>query len=190
MAEGLFELAQTLSKSGTVKPRNRELAILKLASVIKAPYIAFCHRDTASRLGISDGQWHQGLAGQIPEGLSEEERLVYRLGRILLLATEPLSEDIWQDAIGVVSKVEFVGIVHVVGAYRWVSLLDLVHAELAWAGGKLIYLGPVHNPSTYTTALLYTIYATGLAVNDSSSYSNRLGDVLSCSSLIDVIKSA
>lgn len=136
MAEGLFELGKTLSNSGTVKPRNRELAILGLASVIKAPYIAFCHRDMASKLDITDEQWDQGLAGQTPEGLSEQERLVYRLGRTLPLATEPLDEGTWQEALTVMTKVELVGIVHVVSAYRWVSLLDLVHADPNWHGSQ------------------------------------------------------
>lgn len=134
MAEGLFELGKTLSDSGTVKPRNRELAILGLASIIKAPYIAFCHREIGSRLGLSEEQWNQGLAGNIPQGLNEEEQLVYRLGRTLPLTTEPLDEATWQEVLAKMSKIEFVGVVHVVSAYRWVSLLDLVHADPKWHG--------------------------------------------------------
>lgn len=129
MAQQFFEVAKTMYGPTTVKPRNRELAILGLASFLDVPYIDYCHRPLAAKFGISAEQWQEGLGGSTPTGLAPEEAMAYRLGRLLTQLTGPLDDATFREATAVLTKAEIVGIVHTVAGYRWVALLDHVNGE-------------------------------------------------------------
>lgn len=113
----------------TVKPRNRELAVLGLASVLDVPYIDYCHRPLGLKFGIEPAQWLEGLAGRVPQGLTTEEAMAYRLGRIFTTLTGPLDDATWKEATACMDKAQIVGIIHTVAGYRWVALLDHVNGE-------------------------------------------------------------
>ncbi|GLA47458.1 hypothetical protein CBS147343_4982 [Aspergillus niger] len=124
-----FEMAKTLYAPGTVKPRNRELAILGLSSVLDVPYVDYCHRKIGSKCGLSHEQFEDALAGKVPADLSAEEAMAYRLGRILTDLKTPLDDATWKEAVSVMGKSELVGIAHTVAGYRWVSLLDQINGD-------------------------------------------------------------
>lgn len=132
MTRQFFEVAKSIYTTD-VKPRNRELATLGLASLLNAPYIAFCHRDVAAKVGLSPDQHRDAMAGKLPEGLNPEEQLAYRLGRILTQLNGPLDDATFAEvrASGM-AKEEFVGIVHTIAGYRWIALLDQVNADSRW----------------------------------------------------------
>lgn len=135
MARQFFEVAKTIYTKGEVKPRNRELAILGLASVLKVPYVRYCHGEgegAAIKAGLSHEQARQGLAGDIPDGLSEEEQLVYRLGRVLTTLNGPLDNATFHEVETKLSKTEFVGLVHTIAGYRWIALLEQVNGDPRW----------------------------------------------------------
>lgn len=115
-----------------MKPRNRELAIIGLASVLRVSYVILCHRHVARKVGLTEEQFEDGIAGKVPQDLSDEEALAYRLGRILTTLQGPLDEATWREVTEKMSKTEFMGIVHTVAGYRWVSLLDQVNADTRW----------------------------------------------------------
>jgi 4-carboxymuconolactone decarboxylase len=127
VAQRFFDVAKTVYKA--VSPRNRELAILGLCSILDAPYIAYCHRSIAGQLGITNDQYEHGIVGQIPGGLNEEEIMAYRLGRILTALTGPLDDSIWRDITSKMDKAQVVGIIHTIAGYRWVALLEQVNGE-------------------------------------------------------------
>ncbi|KAL2758199.1 hypothetical protein ACRALDRAFT_1080135 [Sodiomyces alcalophilus JCM 7366] len=131
VAQQFFEVAKSIYTSD-VKPRNRELAILGLASVLRVPYVIMCHRQVAQKVGLTPEQFEDGVAGKVPRDLSDEEALAYRLGRILTSLNGPLDEATWREVAEKMSKTEFIGIVHTVAGYRWVSLLDQVNADSRW----------------------------------------------------------
>ncbi|ROT41234.1 hypothetical protein SODALDRAFT_376932 [Sodiomyces alkalinus F11] len=131
VAKQFFEVAKSIYASG-VKPRNRELAIIGLASVLRVPYVALCHRAVAPKVGLTPEQFEDGIAGKVPRDLSEEEALAYRLGRILTSLNGPLDEETWREVTEKMSKTEFIGIAHTVAGYRWVSLLEQVNADSRW----------------------------------------------------------
>jgi len=112
-----------------VKPRNRELAILGLSSILDVPYVVYCHRGVAEHVGLTKEQYDEGLGGKVPQGLTEEEEMAYRVGRILTAQTGPLDDQTWQDITSKMDKTEFVGILHVISGYRWVSLLEQANGE-------------------------------------------------------------
>ncbi|KAJ5715855.1 uncharacterized protein N7483_013036 [Penicillium malachiteum] len=124
-----FEVAKTLYAPGTVKPRNRELAILGLSSVLEVPYITYCHRKIGSKCGLSHEQFEDALAGKVPADLSAEEAMAYRLGQILTDLKTPLDDATWKEAVSVMGKSELVGIAHTVAGYRWVALLDQINGD-------------------------------------------------------------
>ncbi|KAK7983233.1 hypothetical protein PG989_010635 [Apiospora arundinis] len=129
VAQQFFEVAKTMYQPTAVQPRHRELAILGLASVLDVPYVAYCHRPLCAKLGISDAQYDQGLAGTTPEGLSVDDAMAYRLGRVLTELKAPLGGDMFKEAVEALGKTEVVGIVHTIAGYRWVALLDHVNGE-------------------------------------------------------------
>jgi 4-carboxymuconolactone decarboxylase len=128
VVQAFFEVARAVY--GSVTPRNRELAVLGLCSILDAPYVVYCHRRVANKAGITDEQYECGLAGDVPNGLTEEEAMAYRLGRTFTSLTAPLDELTWRNAISKLDRAQVVGIIHVIGGYRWVALLEQVN------GGK------------------------------------------------------
>lgn len=130
VARQFFEVAKTIYTKGEVKPRNRELAILGLASVLDTPYIRYCH--DGAKAGFTHEQVEECLAGRVPPGLSEEEQLAYRLGRTLTTLNGPLDDATFQEVSAKMSKTEFVGLVHTISGYRWIALLEQVNGDPRW----------------------------------------------------------
>lgn len=130
-ARQFFELAKLCYSPdpGAAKPRNRELAILGLTSILDVPYAIYCHRGVSEKVGLTSEQYEDGLAGRVPKGLDGEESMAYRLGRILTTLNGPLDEETWQEVTSVMEKSEFVGILHTIAGYRWVALLEQVNGE-------------------------------------------------------------
>lgn len=83
----------------------------------------------AAKVGLTAEQYTDGLAGQVPKDLTEEESMAYRLGCILTTLNGPLDDATWQEVTSVMEKSEFVAILHTVAGYRWVSLLEQVNGE-------------------------------------------------------------
>ncbi|KAK4107382.1 hypothetical protein N656DRAFT_741989 [Canariomyces notabilis] len=124
-----FELAKIAYRPDNVKPRNRELAIMGLCSILNVPYVVYSHRGVAEHAGLTKEQYDEGLKGKVPQGLTEEEEMAYRLGRILTVQTRPLDDQTWQEITAKVNKTEFVGILHVIAGYRWIALLEHANGE-------------------------------------------------------------
>jgi 4-carboxymuconolactone decarboxylase len=122
-------MAKVVYRPGTVKPRNRELVVLGLVSIVNAPYAIYCHRHVGHKAGLTEDQIADAMAGKVPEGLNAEEKLSYRLGRELTTLNGPLSEELWQEVMSTMSKEEFVGIAHTVAGYKWVTLLENCNAD-------------------------------------------------------------
>jgi alkylhydroperoxidase family enzyme len=117
-----------------VKPRNRELAVLGLASVLDVPYVVYCHRRVAAKFGVTDEQYQDGLDGKVPQGLTEEEGMAYRLGRILTTITGRLDDATWEEATSKMDKAQIAGVVQTVSGYRWVAMLEQVNGDTRrWA---------------------------------------------------------
>lgn len=127
VVQPFFAVGKTLYNPAVCKPRNRELAILALSSLVRIPLIVLEHRLLCGQLGITDEQYEEGLAGKVPAGLSEEEEMVYRLARELVMLDRPLDSTTWKQATEKMAKAELVGVVHVVGGYRWITLLAQVN---------------------------------------------------------------
>ena len=94
-------MARVTTDPNSVKPKNRELAILGLLSVVRAPFVRYSHGLIAlHKEGITEEQYETGLKGSTPVGLSEEEGAAYRLGRTLAELKGPMDDETWDDAVG------------------------------------------------------------------------------------------
>ncbi|KAI1264007.1 AhpD-like protein [Xylariaceae sp. FL1019] len=124
-----FALAKACYDPEAVDPRNREIAIMAFSSVISVPYVVYCHRPCADKVGLSDEQYDAGLQGNVPDGLTEKEQFVFQLGRTLATLTSRLDDETWQKATSTIGKAELVGITHIIAAYKWVALLAQVNGD-------------------------------------------------------------
>ena len=68
-------LAKACYQPSVVNTRNRELATLGLCSLIKTPYVFYCHRNVAIKLGLTAEQAEAAAAGITPKGLNDEHSM-------------------------------------------------------------------------------------------------------------------
>lgn len=94
---------------------------------MNVPYVVYCHKGVAAKVGLTDEQYQEGMAGKEPLGLTDEEAMAYRLGRILPTLTGPLDEETWQEVSSKMEKSEIVGVIHTIAGYRWVAMLEQVN---------------------------------------------------------------
>ncbi|ORY09572.1 hypothetical protein BCR34DRAFT_568124 [Clohesyomyces aquaticus] len=87
-------MAKVTFSPDSVKPRNRELAVLGMLSVISAPYVRHAHHLIALEHGITDEQYSTGLKGTVPEDLKWEGKMAYRLGNVLADLKGPLADEV------------------------------------------------------------------------------------------------
>ncbi|QRD92132.1 hypothetical protein F9C07_13368 [Aspergillus flavus] len=64
---------------------KRELAVLAVMTEYDAPYVLYAHSEIALAAGLSREQIQQAVDGMVPDGLDEQEAMVYSL--VLKLAT-------------------------------------------------------------------------------------------------------
>ena len=57
----------------TLSKRTRQVVILTVGSVWKAPYELYAHSAVAAKVGLTTEQIDSLVSGQIPYGLSEDE---------------------------------------------------------------------------------------------------------------------
>ncbi|KAI2614833.1 AhpD-like protein [Hypoxylon sp. NC1633] len=129
MCKQFFVMGKLAYGDQNIKPRNRELAIAGLCSVLDVPFVVYSHRAIAKKVGLSHEQFEVALAGKVPSGLSDEEQAAYRLGRTFTALTGRLDDDTWLELRSHLDKTEIVGLMHVIGGYRWVALLEQVNGD-------------------------------------------------------------
>lgn len=121
-----MDLSKASYMPNHIKPRNRELTVLAFISVTQVPWMRQVHGVFGTKnptLNFTPEQIQDGLAGNMPQGLDEEEQAAYRLGRVLTSLNGPLDEESWQEFSSKLSKSEIVGIANFVGVFQWLALL-------------------------------------------------------------------
>ena len=84
----------TVLFNGRIPPRDRELAILRIGWLCRAPYEWGQHVDIAKRVGLTDAQVERATQGSDAEGWSEHERAILR-GVEELIADHAMSDATW-----------------------------------------------------------------------------------------------
>lgn len=101
--------------------RERELAILSVAGVLRSDFERLAHEPAARALGLAQEQIDAVLAGRIPDGLSAEEAAAGRLARVMT-ADRTLSDEDYADGIAALGRERLAELTWLVGYYAALAL--------------------------------------------------------------------
>jgi 4-carboxymuconolactone decarboxylase len=101
--------------------RERELAILSVAGVLRSDFERLAHEPAARALGLAQEQIDAVRAGQIPDGLSADEVMVGRLARAMT-ADRTLSDAEYADGIEALGQQRLAELTWLVGYYGALAL--------------------------------------------------------------------
>ena len=99
------------------------MGILATAATFDAPYVLYCHRSTASKLGFTEEQVEDAMSGRTPKAISEEEKVSYETALILARDRKPLEDKDFDRAEKILGRAGVAGLANVVAAYLYVCIL-------------------------------------------------------------------
>jgi 4-carboxymuconolactone decarboxylase len=121
ISSAFLELAVTEQKNTSLSKRCREVIILTVGAVWRAPYELYAHCAVARRVGLSDDAVRTLAGGGLPEDLTEPEAAAHRVARALSVE-HCLDDALYRDAEallgaeGVMEAAVLTGIYHTVCA--------------------------------------------------------------------------
>jgi 4-carboxymuconolactone decarboxylase len=121
ISSAFLELAVTEQKNTSLSRRCREVIILTVGAVWRAPYELYAHCAVARQVGLSDEAVRTLAEGGLPEGITEAETLAHRVARALSVEHR-LDNALYRDAEallgaqGVMEAAMLTGIYHTVCA--------------------------------------------------------------------------
>jgi 4-carboxymuconolactone decarboxylase len=89
-----MEMGVQLLGKGTLSPRERELAVLRVGWLCRAPYEWCQHVEIAKRYGVTGEEIERATQGSAAPGWSEHEAAILR-GVEELLSDQSMSEETW-----------------------------------------------------------------------------------------------
>ncbi len=101
---------------GQIPPRERELAVLRIGWLCRAPYEWGEHVDIGKRHGLGAAEIERVTAGSSAAGWSEHERAILR-GVEELLADQALSDATWDTLAKTWSEAQMIEFAMMVGQY-------------------------------------------------------------------------
>ena len=120
---GSFLALQKMEEAHTSLPkRTRQVVILTVGSVWKAPYELYAHSAVATKVGLTAQQINSLVSGQSPDGLSEGELAAQRF-TWQLVSEHAVDGDIYAAAQEVFSDQGLVEMLVLIGCYLSVCAL-------------------------------------------------------------------
>ena len=104
-------------------PRNRKLVRLAVTAVFDVPFIKYAHERLAVKVGLSQEQVGSATEGEIPEGLTDNEAVIYITALKLAHAKGPLDKKSWQEVEGKLGKDGAARVGHAVAWFVYNSTL-------------------------------------------------------------------
>jgi AhpD family alkylhydroperoxidase len=101
--------------------RERELAILAVAGVLRCDFERLAHEPAARKAGLTQAQVNAVLSGQVPGGLSGDEALACRLAQVLT-AERNLRDDDYAAAVTGLGRDRLAELTWLVGYYSALAL--------------------------------------------------------------------
>lgn len=114
-------LADAVRYRSHLTDRQRELAILLVASAWDSAYERYAHEAIGRAVGLTDDEVAAVAAGRVPDGLSGEDAVVARTGRRLAIGDD-LSDEEYDEAVRVLGERKLVELVMLVGVYAATAL--------------------------------------------------------------------
>jgi 4-carboxymuconolactone decarboxylase len=112
-----------ISMLPSLSPRERELAILSVASYTCAKHCINDHRKTAVEVGLSESQVDYACKGKMPEGLTEREETAFVIAAQMVKLRGPLDDTAFEKAKSVFGREGLASLTHLVALYSYVSLV-------------------------------------------------------------------
>ena len=126
LIEPLLTLASAVTRQKRFMPREREQSILAILAVYDVPYVLYTHSEIALVAGLSKEQVQQAVHGKVPDGLSEEEAMVYSLSLKLASIRGPLDQADFGKTENVFGRERIAGLAHIVSGYIYAAMLTNV----------------------------------------------------------------
>jgi 4-carboxymuconolactone decarboxylase len=101
--------------------RERELAILSVAGVLRCDFERLAHEPAARNLGLAQAQIDAALAGQTPDDLSADEAMVGRLAQVMT-ADRTLSDEDYSAGLAALGRERLAELTWLVGYYGALAL--------------------------------------------------------------------
>jgi len=122
MARRCFDFLDYLRFKTSVSKRLNEFAILIQARIANAQYEWWAHDPIAQKAGLSPAIIEQLRHCQRPQGMQDDEALVYDFC-IQLSLNHRVPDDLWQRAISTIGEQAVVDLTVLSGTYVMVSML-------------------------------------------------------------------
>jgi alkylhydroperoxidase family enzyme len=101
--------------------RERELAILTVAGVLRSDFERLAHEPAARAAGLTQAQVNAALTGRVPDGLTDPEALVARLARVMA-AERTLPDEDYDAGLAVLGRERLADLTWLVGYYSALAL--------------------------------------------------------------------
>jgi alkylhydroperoxidase family enzyme len=101
--------------------RERELAILSVAGVLRSDFERLAHEPAARAAGLTQAQVNAVLTGQVPDGLTDSEALVGRLARVMT-AERTLPDADYDAGVAMLGRERLADLTWLVGYYSALAL--------------------------------------------------------------------
>lgn len=118
-----MESGAALLGSGSIPPRERELAILRVGWLCGAPYEWSAHVDIARGLGLGEADFERVVAGSADPGWSGHDRAILR-GVEELVGQHMLSDATWAELAKSWDERQLIEFPVLVGHYITVALIQ------------------------------------------------------------------
>ena len=115
-----FQLAE--AKSTSLDARVRQVVILAVGAVWKAPYEIYAHAAVARKLGFSEEEISKLSVGESPESLSDAERIAQQYAS-QLTASHVIDDDLFAAAKKTFGQKGLVDMAQLIGAYHLVCAI-------------------------------------------------------------------
>ena len=121
VGDAMQQVGAKIRFSATLTGRERELAILAVAGVLRSDFERLAHESAARELGISRAQVDAVLSGQVPAGLSEAEALICGLAQVLT-AERDLNDEGYDVGLAALGRERLAELTWLVGYYSALAL--------------------------------------------------------------------
>lgn len=122
---GMFKaqmvLGIELAAKGTIPPRERELAILRIALLARAPFEWCEHVDIGKAFGVTAGEIERVIEGSGATGWSEHEAALLRAVEELV-GDHCMSDETWNTLARTYSEQQMLEVPMLVGAYLMTAI--------------------------------------------------------------------
>ena len=117
LSSAFLALQQAEEKHTTLDERTRQVVILAVGAVWKAPYEMYAHAACARKAGLSEESIARLVAGGVPDELSEKERIAARFTS-QLTAQHGVDASLYEQAVQAFGQQGLVDMTYLAGCYH------------------------------------------------------------------------